>query len=255
MGENNAQKNARNIEVRRNNRSRRITLRIDNAKGRAVVTIPPWTSERDALTFAAEHQDWIDESLARRPAPTPFAIGAVFPLIGRDTIIEASENRRTGVRLVEAPPDPTADMQGANAEGASGDASSHQRLQVGGDPECVNRRVTDWLKKTARFELQTRCDAYVQKLRVKRGAITVRDTRSRWGSCSSTGALSFSWRLVFAPSWIIDYVAAHECAHLIEMNHSPTFWEIVASLGVDHDDARRWFADNGEKLYAYGQVA
>ena len=98
-------------------------------------------------------------------------------------------------------------------------------------------------------------DFYASQLARRRGPISIRDTRSRWGSCASVGALSFSWRLILAPPWVLNYVAAHECAHLVHLNHSPAYWQVLRSLDVDVDGAKRWFHQHGEELHAYGVAA
>jgi predicted metal-dependent hydrolase len=112
--------------------------------------------------------------------------------------------------------------------------------------------VTEWLKKEARTTLTERVDHYSAMLKRKRGPIAIRDTRSRWGSCARTGAMSFSWRLILAPPEILDYVAAHECAHLVHLNHSPAYWRTLHALEVDVRAARDWFSAHGQSLYAYG---
>ncbi|MHA7873704.1 MAG: M48 family metallopeptidase, partial [Hyphococcus sp.] len=129
------------------------------------------------------------------------------------------------------------------------------RLQVGGAPEHLNRRIADWMKQQARAILSERVDHYCARLGRRRSVIRIRDTRTRWGSCSSTGVLSFSWRLIMAPPEMLDYVAAHECTHLIHMNHSPAFWRQLSVLGVDCRKAADWFNETGPELFAYGAMA
>jgi predicted metal-dependent hydrolase len=126
------------------------------------------------------------------------------------------------------------------------------RLLAGGDARHINRRITDWLKAEARRTLTARADFYADAVGRNRGPVSIRDTRSRWGSCARDGALSFSWRLILAPPAILDYVAAHECAHLVHLNHSPAYWRVLMELGAAARAARDWFAAHGQGLYAYG---
>ncbi|MDP7425534.1 MAG: M48 family metallopeptidase, partial [Rhodospirillales bacterium] len=123
---------------------------------------------------------------------------------------------------------------------------------IGGRSEHFARRLTDWLKKKAKAEILARASDFAAKIDCRLGRITVRDTRSRWGSCSPNGNLSFCWRLIMTPDWVLDYVVAHEVSHLRHMDHSPAFWQTVESLGVRVDEARRWLNDNTEKLQRYG---
>ena len=113
-------------------------------------------------------------------------------------------------------------------------------------------RATRFIKKEAKAALEDAVARHCATLPAKAARITVKDTRSRWGSCTADGRLSFSWRLICAPPDVLDYVAAHECAHLIHMNHSQAFWRLLATLDVDARAASDWFRDNGQALFAYG---
>ncbi len=124
-------------------------------------------------------------------------------------------------------------------------------LKVGGGPEAVGAKVSVWLRERARERLSERTQVHCQSLGVRFTSITIRDTKSRWGSCSSTGALSYSWRLILAPDDVLDYVAAHEVAHLREMNHSSRFWALVEALKPDWRNHRRWLRDHGAELHRY----
>ncbi len=215
------------LTARVNRRARRLIVKVDPVKGRVIVTAPSKRALSDAIDFARTRARWISGELAGGGA-RPFAPGESFPLRGAPVVVEAAGRLRDGVRLEAG------------------------RLIAGGDLAHLNRRVTDWLKKEARATLTDRVDHYAGLLGRRRGAISIRDTRSRWGSCARDGALSFSWRLIMAPPEILDYVAAHECAHLVHLNHSPAYWRLLRSLDVDVRAARDWFAANGQRLYAYG---
>ncbi|HLN39968.1 MAG TPA: SprT family zinc-dependent metalloprotease, partial [Xanthobacteraceae bacterium] len=125
-------------------------------------------------------------------------------------------------------------------------------LCVAGNAPHLDRRVGDYLRREAKRELETASLKYAAALGVAAKRITVRDQSSRWGSCSTTGMLSFSWRLILAPSHVLDYLAAHEVAHLLEMNHSPRFWRLVQRLCPEHDRAKTWLDAHGADLHRYG---
>jgi predicted metal-dependent hydrolase len=126
-------------------------------------------------------------------------------------------------------------------------------LTVPGDPAHLSRRLTDYLKAEARREIGIRARDKAARIERRVAAVTLRDTRSRWGSCNSAGRLNFSWRLIMAPEFVLDYVVAHEVAHLAEMNHGPKFWRLCAQLsGADPTTARAWLKRHGPELHAYG---
>ena len=219
------------LTARVNRRARRLIITVDSVAGRVIVTAPSKRALPEAIDFARTSSSWIKNRLAETNGATPFSSGLIFPLRGRPTTIIQSGSARNAVRH----------------EG--------EHLVVGGDRDHINRRVTDWLKKEARATLTERVDHYAEAINRKRGAISIRDTRSRWGSCAADGSMSFSWRLILAPPSILDYVAAHECAHLVHLNHSPAFWRLVREMGVNAHAARDWFSANGANLYAFGARA
>lgn len=217
--------------ARVNRRAKRLILKVDPVTGEIHVTAPSKSALPQAINFAHERVEWIASQLQDQLRARPFVPGMTIPFAGVDHIIINDENRRGAVRL---------------------DHDFIPAIRVGGRPEHLNRRVADWLKRQARIRLTERADYYCEQLGRKRGRIQIRDTKTRWGSCSSDGSLSFSWRLILAPPEIIDYVAAHECAHLIHLNHSPAFWRIVKSLGVDCRAAADWLNKEGPTLFTYG---
>jgi len=216
------------LTARVNRRARRLIVKVDPVKGRVIVTAPSRRALKEAIDFARTRARWISNELDAGALACPFAAGMSFPYRGAPVTVELGARPRESVRV----------ERGA--------------LIAGGDARHLNRRVTDWLKREARAVLTDRVDHYSALVDRRRGRITIRDTRSRWGSCARDGALSFSWRLIMAPPEILDYVAAHECAHLVHLNHSPVYWRLLKSLGVDAAAARDWFAANGQTLYAYG---
>ena len=214
--------------IRRNPRARRLILRIDPATGRPVLTVPPGASKGEVDRFLAAHQDWIRRRLAVLPERLRLEPGNRFPFRGRQLHIrhDADAPRRPAVE---------------------GDC-----LLLGGPPAHVEARLIRWLKERAYADLTARSRDFAQRLGVTIEAVTVRDTTSRWGSCSPSGRLSFTWRLILAPEEVAAYVAAHEVAHRCEMNHSPRFWRLVGELVGDARSPRAWLKTHGPALFAIG---
>lgn len=219
------------VIVRVNRRARRLIVRVDARAGKVVVTAPSKRAIPEALAFARTRAGWIRRQFAEAEPAVPFAHGGSCPYRGTFHRIVNAGPARALVSRIDGP---------------------EPAILVGGSPEHVNRRLIDWLKREAQREVGAAVRRHCEKLRQSAKRIQVRDTRSRWGSCSADGVLSFSWRLILAPPWVLDYVAAHECAHLLHLDHSAHFWRTVAELGADADAARRWFRRNGAALHAFG---
>ncbi|MFQ5626488.1 MAG: M48 family metallopeptidase, partial [Methyloligellaceae bacterium] len=220
------------VLVRRNPRARRLSLSVNEARRGAVLTVPRYTSLEEAGNFLAKHFEWLQKRLAALPRPMPFADGGVVPLRGQDHVLRFTPNaRKRGVVW--------------NEEQPPGKENSLPVICVAGAEEHAPRRLKDWLKRQARADLSGRCAVHAARLDVKPKRITIRDQSTRWGSCSATGALSFSWRLILAPAQVLDYMAAHEVAHLREMNHGARFWAIVRETCATMDEAKAWLRKNG----------
>lgn len=219
------------LVVRINRRAKRLILKVDPISGEIFVTAPTKRAVPEAIAFAKERAEWIAGHLDEKLKARPFLDGQQAPFRGKPHLIRRHGGPRAPVRV---------------------DDGAAPTIHVGGDDAHLNRRLTDWMKRQARRDLTERVDHYCRLLDKKRGAIRIRDARTRWGSCSSDGTLSFSWRLIMAPPAILDYVAAHECAHLIHMDHSPAFWRRLATLGVDARAAENWFKKNGAALFSFG---
>lgn len=216
------------LVLRRSARARRITLKLDPAEALLRVTAPPKVKVAEIARFVARHADWARSRLARLPGPVPFADGAVVPVLGQPHRIRHDAGGRGAVRR---------------------DAGV---LIAGGRAEHLARRITDYLKGEAVRELKPRAADRADKLGVRVTHVGVRDTRTRWGSCSRAGRLSFCWRLILAPEPVLDYVVAHEVAHLVEMNHSDRFWALVRRLDPQMETARAWLKLHGSGLHRYG---
>lgn len=222
------------VEVRRNAAARRLILRVKADSGDVVLTVPKRLSLALAKDFAHRQGGWIAARVARVPERQPFEPGALIPLRGVPHRLEHRAGLRGAVRI--EPP------------GADG----HPVLSVAGDGAHFARRVLDFLKSEAKQDLAAASRAYAARLGVTIARITIKDTRSRWGSCSSAGALSYSWRLILAPPLVLDYLAAHELAHRVELNHSARFWKVVATTCPHWREAENWLTRNGSGLHRYG---
>jgi predicted metal-dependent hydrolase len=224
------------VRVRRHRQARRYMLRIHAASREVILTMPPRGSVREAKEFAQKHGGWIAARLRRLPEAAPFADGTVLPLRG----VQHRIVHRAGVRgTVWAEP------------GEGGEAS----LCVAGGAPHIDRRVGDFLRREALRDLDAASRKAAEKLGVTIKRISVRDQSSRWGSCSTTGLLSYSWRLILAPPFVLDYLAVHEVAHLIEMNHSPRFWRLVHGACADAGRAKAWLDVHGTDLHRFGMPA
>ncbi|MCG6885283.1 MAG: M48 family metallopeptidase [Silicimonas sp.] len=211
------------VSVRRSSRARRISLRVSSLDGRVTLTLPHGTPERVGRAFAEEKARWLVGALAKLEPVRPVKLGSTLPVAGTDRVVVAGAGRRarlTGTAL-EAPP------------GREGPA------------------IEALLRHMARDSLAEATARHAAALGETPGRLTLRDTRSRWGSCSSDGNLMFSWRLILAPPRVLDYVAAHEVAHLRHMDHSRAFWSTVEDLFPDHKPQRRWLKERGGALHRY----
>jgi hypothetical protein len=198
-----------------------------------VLTIPPRGSLKEARAFAQKHGGWIAARLGRLPAVVAFVHGTVVPVRGVDHRVEHRPGARGTV------------WRAAAADGAP-------LLCVAGAAPHIGRRVRDHLKREAKRDLEAASRRYAERLDVTVRRVAIRDQASRWGSCSTTGVLSYSWRLILAPPFVLDYLAAHEVAHLVEMNHSPRFWRIVLGMCPDAHRAKAWLDAHGAELHRYG---
>ena len=220
------------VRMRRHRQARRYTLRILAASREVVLTMPPRGSVRHAKEFAQKHSAWIAARLRRLPGAAPFANGTLLPLRGREHRIEHRSGAR-GTVWIET------------------HGSEHLLCVAGAEPH-LPRRVHDYLKREAKRDLQAASLLAAQALGIEFKRVSVRDQSSRWGSCSSSGALSYSWRLILAPPFVLDYLAAHEVAHLIEMNHSRRFWRLVESICPHMVRAKAWLDAHDADLHRYG---
>ncbi|MGR3512952.1 MAG: M48 family metallopeptidase [Paracoccaceae bacterium] len=211
------------VSLRRSARARRISLRVSSLDGRVTLTLPPGTPERVGRAFAEEKARWLQQAVGKVVAAVPVVVGATLPVLGDPVRVVAGQGR------------------------AACFADGRLYAPVGREGPAVEAL----LKRLARDQLGVSVDRFAAALGRAPGRITLRDTRSRWGSCSSEGNLMFSWRLIMAPRRVLDYVAAHEVAHLRHMDHSPAFWATVEDLFPDHRPERDWLRREGSSLHRY----
>lgn len=213
-----------NPEIKYHNRAKRIKLRYDAENDRALITLPPFTRKSSALKFASNHIDWLIEQRSKSPELVLIKPGSIIPFLGIDK------------KIIHDP------------EGSARVLMTEDEMIVGGTIEGLGVRIENFLKKEARLLIEPIAHEYAEKSGKSFKRIHIRDTKSRWGSCSSNGTLSFSWRLIMAPPEILEYVVAHEVAHLSEMNHSAAFWDVVDTLVPNSKVSRKWLKKDGQHL-------
>lgn len=214
--------------LRRRAQARRISLRVSRLDGRISVTAPRHVPTDEVIKFLQGHQQWLSNALSD---VTPHALvgeGSILPFRGENCQVHFHGSMRGPVQKC--------------AQGF---------LRVGGRQDRVAAKLLAFFKEAARAELAAQVPELAWEIGKSAGKITLRDTRSRWGSCTSAGDLMFSWRLIMAPPEVLRYVAAHEVAHLQHMDHSPAFWDVVALLMPDYREPRAWLKKNGASLHQY----
>jgi predicted metal-dependent hydrolase len=211
--------------------ARTMRLRVDARTGGVVLTFPRRVSQRRALEWAAGHTAWIEAALARIPERVALEPGAALPLYGIAHLIDWSADRPRSLRVEPG------------------------RIILGGPAESLEPRLLRWLKQHARTILEAETREYAAKAGVSVTSVGVGDPSSRWGSCSSSGAIRYSWRLILAPDWVRRATVAHEVAHRVHMNHGPDFHALVEELfGADPAPARSWLRREGASLHRIGRL-
>jgi predicted metal-dependent hydrolase len=217
------------LRIVESDRARRLTLRID-ADGRGLrVTVPPGIAGSEIERFLSRHQTWLEQRLAKVPDRPHVRPGVKIPLRGVPHLIRHEPTRGT-VTLSRDEAGPV--------------------IIVHGDRRHLPRRLADFLKREAKREIEVLVAKHSTAIGKRARAIRFKDTSSRWGSCTSDGNLSFSWRIMMAPPVVINYLVAHEVAHLKEMNHGPRFWKLCKELCPDTDRCKDWLKRNGSALQA-----
>lgn len=223
--------NNKQLVLRKSTRAKRVALRFDTKKHHVVLVVPQRVSEKRALSFALEHQAWIKEQLKKQDDIIPFTHGTKIPVLGleREIVIETLKTRKvTDITLHE------------------------DQILVQTNLGNPQKRIERFFRKTAKEEIKKRATEKAQKIHKRINTIRITDTKSRWGSCSYDGNLSFSYRLLFSPIQAFDYVIGHEVAHLVHMNHSRDFWALCKNLCDDFETGHQWMKENGHRLMLYG---
>ena len=215
------------IKVVQSTATRKLILRIDAKNHIPVLTVPRFCSRKKAISFVNENMDWILENLQKLPDEKYFADGEKISLLGQEVVICHCPEARRGVWL-------------------DGD-----KLCVSGGAEFLHRRVRDYIKKAAQREFFRISKELADKIGCRLNGVTIKDTKSRWGSCSSLNNINYSWRVALAPQYVIDYLMAHEVSHLKHQDHSDEFWACVYSLCPAWSKGYSWLKRHGKELYAY----
>ncbi len=218
------------VNIRVNKCARHYRLSLSRA-GEPVLSVPQSGCWKEAKAFLNKHRHWLSQRLKNHPEPVYFAHGVEIPFRGHLKRIISSEKLRGKVKILETEEGPG--------------------LLVPGGEHHLARRLTDWLKSEARSALEERSSFHASRLDVTFRAVRVRSQSTRWGSCSSAGVLNYNWRLILAPDFVLDYVAAHEVAHRREMNHSKAFWATVYQTLPEMETGRAWLKAHGPALMAY----
>lgn len=215
------------LEIKKSLKLKRLSLRIDSKKKRAVLNMPRFCSGKKAFEFVKEHQDWILQHLSSLPQVKDFEDGEKITLFGEEIIIRH------------------------DAESLSAPKVENGVLLVGGDKRFLHRRVKDYIKKRAQAEFLQKSKILAEKLGCKLIGVSIKDTKSRWGSCSTLNHINYNWRIALAPECVIDYLTAHEAAHLKYRDHSAAFWQCVTELYPEAATGRYWLKTHGNELYLY----
>jgi predicted metal-dependent hydrolase len=218
------------LRIVENDRARRLTLRIDAGGQGLRITVPPGLRRGEVEKFLHRHQGWLEQRLAKVPDRPQVRPGIKLPLYGVPHMIVHEPGKRGTVSV------------GSDENGPT--------LVIHGERVHLPRRLTDYLKREARREIGALVEKHTAKVGRKAKAVRFKDTSSRWGSCTSDGNLSFSWRIMMAPRPVINYLVAHEVAHLKEMNHGPKFWKLCEELCPDTERCKAWLKKNGSALQA-----
>lgn len=216
-----------NIKIIKSAAAKRLTLRIDAKERVPVLSLPKRCPAKKAVAFVNEHRDWIEENLAQIPVAKRFEDGEKISILGHRYTIVHTPHSRHGTYI------------------------DNDKLIVSGGKEFLHRRICDYIKKTAKQEFAQRSKEKAEKIGCSVNNVTIKDTKSRWGSCSSINNLNYNWRVAMAPDFVIEYLIAHEVSHLKHQDHSRQFWQCVKKLHPRCGEGRLWLKHHGKELYLY----
>ncbi len=220
------------LKVNISTRARRMALRLDPKTRQMLLVVPQKASLRAAFRFAEENQEWIREKLRALPRPVAFKDGAILPVFGKDRRIVVLYNPALKFTDIQLRKD---------------------EIIVTTNKADPSARIRRFLMDEAKRRIETMAEEKAALIRRTVAEVQVKDTKSRWGSCAEDGRICFSWRLIFAPLKSLDYVVAHEVAHLVYMDHSANFWSVCEDLSWDYHEGKGWMEENGHELMRYGQ--
>ncbi len=215
------------IKIIRSNKSRCLKLRVDNMDQCVKITAPIHSTLRDIYAFAVNHNEWIRKRIEELPLPIFFRDGTELNIFGKSRKIRSCPEARRGVW------------------------DDGEFINVSGFPENIGKRVEAFLKEEAKRDISEKARNFASQIDKKISRISIKETKSRWGSCSTKANLNFSWRIIFAPAEIYEYVIAHEVSHLKEHNHSAKFWKQVEAFVPNYKECDKWLRNNGKKLYRF----
>lgn len=215
------------IKVIKSTHAKRLTLRIDSKERIPVLSLPPRCSGAKAVDFVNEHLDWIEKTLAKIPQAENFAEGETISLMGKEYTITHVPSARRGVYIEE------------------------NKICISGDKNFLHRRLKDYIKKTAQKEFLKTSQEKAARIGCHVNSVSIKDTKSRWGSCSTLDNINYNWRVALAPDFVIEYLIAHEVAHLKHQDHSKSFWQCVKNLYPRSSEGRLWLKTRGKELYRY----
>ncbi len=213
--------------IKKSAQAKKLTLRIDSKERKPVLTLPKRYSQKKAIEFVSLHKSWIEECLQKLPPSKKFEPEESISLMGKKYILQHCPEKRCGAKIEE------------------------DKIIVSGAREFFHRRVCDFCKKTAAKELLKKTKQMAKKIGCHVNHVTIKDTKSRWGSCSSLDNINYNWRIVLAPEFVIDYLIAHEVSHLLHQNHSSDFWDCVYQLYAKAPEGKEWLKAHGKELYIY----
>lgn len=215
------------IRVIKSPRARKLILRVDNKDRIPVLTVPRYCSSKKAIEFVRRNQEWLDKCLEKLPKARRFAHGDQISFFGKTLTVIHTPEARSGVVAI------------------------CDEIHISGQPEFLHRRLIDFIKQKAKDKFFTLSQKKAEKIGCKINSISIKDTKSRWGSCSNRGNINYNWRIALAPDFVIAYLVAHEVAHLRHPDHSDAFWTCVRQLCPQYVKGRNWLKEHGKDLYLY----
>ncbi len=221
------------LNVRVSPRAHKLTLRLDATERKIHLIIPKRASLKSAYEFARQNQGWIHEKLSTLPDAVPYHDGALIPVLGKQLRLTIDHDEMYKLTKVSIEED---------------------RLTVRTSLDNPSGRISRFLKKMAETEFKIIADQKAAQIGKKIKVLTLRDMKTRWGSCSTDGRMSLNWRLIFAPYETYDYVIAHEAAHLVHANHGPHFWKLCQELSADFSTGSSWISENANELMRFGAL-